>query len=104
LEVTGNAWEIARILAVHVARVVVVGRTDSGIGRARAKTDRLDARTLARPLAAGGLDAVWTADGQTGVLRGRPSRRERLVRRPLARQEREPRGADARARGSPAGL
>ena len=45
LEVTGNAWEIARILEPHVAKVLVVSPADTGIAGARAKTDRLDART-----------------------------------------------------------
>jgi hypothetical protein len=48
-------------LSPHVARVVVVSPHDTGISRARAKTDRLDARALAKLLAAGelgrGLDA-----------------------------------------------
>jgi transposase len=39
LEVTGNAWEIARILERHVARVIVVSPTDTGIRQARAKTE-----------------------------------------------------------------
>ena len=51
LEVSGSAWEVARILERHVARVVVVSPADTGIRQARAKTDRLDARTLARLLA-----------------------------------------------------
>jgi transposase len=80
LEVTGSAWEIARILEAHVARVVVVSPNDTGIRRARAKTDRLDARTLARLLWAGELDAVWTPDEQTRVLRRRLARRGQLVR------------------------
>jgi transposase len=80
LEVTGSAWEIARILEPHVARVVVVSPTDTGIRQARAKTDKLDARTLARLLWAGELDAVWTPDEQTRVLRRRLARREQLVR------------------------
>jgi transposase len=80
LEVCGSAWEIARILERHVARVVVVSPNDTGIRQARAKTDRLDARTLARLLWAGELDAVWTPDEQTRVLRRRLSRREQLVR------------------------
>jgi transposase len=80
LEVTGSAWELARILEPHVARVVVVSPTDTGIRQARAKTDRLDARTLARLLWAGELDAVWAPDEQTRVLRRRLSRREQLVR------------------------
>ncbi len=53
---------------------------DTGIRQARAKTDRLDARTLARLLWAGELDAVWTPDEQTRVLRRRLSRRLQLVR------------------------
>jgi transposase len=80
LEVTGSAWEIARILEPHVARVVVVSPADTGIRQARAKTDRLDARTLARLLAAGELDAVWSPDQQTRVLRRRLARRAQLVR------------------------
>jgi hypothetical protein len=58
LEVTGNAWAIARILERHVARVIVVSPNDTGIRQARAKTDRLDARTLAKLLWAGELDGV----------------------------------------------
>jgi transposase len=80
LEVTGSAWEIARTLEPHVARVVVVSPNDTGIWQARAKTDRLDARTLARLLWAGELDAVWTPDEQTRVLRRRLARRRQLVR------------------------
>jgi transposase len=80
LEVTGNAWEIARILEPHVAKVIVVSPADTGIRQARAKTDRLDARTLARLLAAGELDAVWTPDERCRVMRRRLSRREQLVR------------------------
>ncbi|MGC2375034.1 MAG: IS110 family transposase [Solirubrobacteraceae bacterium] len=80
LEVTGNAWEIARILEPHVAKVIVVSPADTGIRQARAKTDRLDARTLARLLAAGELDAVWAPDEWTRVMRRRLGRREQLVR------------------------
>jgi transposase len=54
LEVSGSAWEVARILERHVARVLVVSPSDTGIRQARAKTDRLDARTLARLLAGRG--------------------------------------------------
>jgi transposase len=79
LEVTGNAWEIARILEPHVAQVLVVSPSDTTIRQARAKTDRLDARTLARLLAAGSLDGVWMPDEQTWVMRRRLSRRSQLV-------------------------
>src|SRR5665213_669993 len=79
LEVSGNAAEIARILERHVARVVVVSPSDTGIRQARAKTDRLDARTLARLLAAGSLDEVWMPDERTRVMRRRLARRAQLV-------------------------
>jgi transposase len=80
LEVTGNAWAIKRIIEPHVAEVVVVSPTDTGIRGARAKTDRLDARTLARLLAAGELDGVWMPDRETQVMRRRIGRRAQLVR------------------------
>jgi transposase len=80
LEVTGNAWEIARILEPHVGEVLVVHPGDTGIRQARAKTDRLDARALARLLAAGSLDGLWMPDEQTRALRRRLARRGQLVR------------------------
>jgi len=80
LEVTGNAWEIKRIIEPHVAEVLVVSPSDTGIRQARAKTDRLDARTLARLLAAGSLEAVWVPDRATWVARRRLQRRSQLVK------------------------
>src|SRR4051795_4264140 len=80
LEVTGNAWEIARIIESHVRRVIVVSPSDTGIRQARAKTDRLDARTLAKLLAAGSLDSVWMPDERTRAMRRRLARRSQLVR------------------------
>jgi transposase len=79
LEVTGNAWEIKRLIEPHVAQVLVVSPNDTGIRSARAKTDRLDARTLARLLASGELDAVWMPDRETRVMRRRLQRRGQLV-------------------------
>jgi transposase len=79
LEVTGNAWEIARLVEPHVARVLVVSPNDTGIRQARAKTDRLDARALAKLLACGELDAVWMPDRATQVMRRRLQRRGQLV-------------------------
>ena len=58
LEVTGGCWEVARIVEPHVNRVVVVSPDDTGITSARAKTDRLDARALARLLCKCELEAV----------------------------------------------
>src|SRR5919202_4880175 len=80
LEVTGNAFEIAGILEPHVAQVLVVSPSDTGIRQARAKTDRLDARALARLLAAGSLEGLWLPDEWTRALRRRLQRRAQLVR------------------------
>jgi transposase len=80
LEVTGNAWEIARIIEPHVARVIVVSPSDTGIRQARAKTDRLDARALAKLLWAGSLDGVWMPDERGRAMRRRLGRRTQLVR------------------------
>jgi len=80
LEVTGSCWEVARILEPHVNRVIVVSPDDTGITSARAKTDKLDARTLASLLWRGELEAVWMPDERCRVLRRRLARRERLVR------------------------
>jgi len=59
--------------------VIVVSPSDTGIRGARAKTDRLDARTLARLLAAGELDSVWMPDRRTQAMRRRLGRRGQLV-------------------------
>jgi transposase len=81
LEVTGNALGIARIIAPHVGRVVLANaKAVKGITRAGAKTDKIDARTLAKLLAGGFLPAVWLPDEQTRILRRRISARAQLVR------------------------
>jgi transposase len=80
LEVTGSCWEVARILEPHVNRVIVVSPDDTGISSARAKTDKLDAGTLASLLWKGELDAVWMPDERCRILRRRLARREQLLR------------------------
>jgi transposase len=81
LEATGNALAIARALEPHVARVVVATRTElRAITEAKVKTDRRDARTLARLLAAGLLGGCWLPDETTRALRRRLARRAQLVR------------------------
>jgi transposase len=81
MEVTGPAMEIARILAPHVARVVVANAQDvRAISHARVKSDRFDARTLADLLAAEMLVSVWVPDAETQALRRRVARRASLVR------------------------
>jgi transposase len=80
LEVTGSSREIVRLLEPHVKKVIVVSPGDTGISQARAKTDRLDARTLARLLWTGELEAVWMPPEWTCRMRRRLARREQLVR------------------------
>src|ERR1700733_10335224 len=80
LEVSGGCWEVARLLEPHVNRVVVVSPDDTGIASARAKTDKLDAQTLAGLLWKGELDAVWMPDDRCRILRRRLARREQLMR------------------------
>ena len=77
---TGNAWSVARTIEPHVAEVLVVSPNETGIRAARAKTDRLDARALARLLAAGSLEGLWMPDAPTRALRRRLQRRSQLVR------------------------
>jgi transposase len=79
LEVTGSSREIARRLEPHVKRVIVVSPGDTGISQARAKTDRLDARTLAKLLWTGELEAVWMPPEWTCRMRRRLARRDQLV-------------------------
>src|SRR5512133_2497546 len=104
LEVTGNAWAIAGILEPHVARVIVVSPSDTGIRQARAKTDRLDARALAKLLWAGELDGVWTPDERIRAMRRRLARRAQLVRARSRAKKRDPRGVDALPQRPPAGV
>ena len=80
LEATGNALAIVRIIESHVGRVVLANPKAVKNATRSAKTDKLDARTLAKLLAAGFLPEVWSADEQTRVLRRRISRRAQLVR------------------------
>ncbi|MFN0026712.1 MAG: transposase [Acidimicrobiales bacterium] len=81
LEATGNAQRVAEVLRPHVHKVVIANAAAlKGVGLARAKTDRLDARTLAQLLAGGLLPTVWEGDEATRLARRRVSRREHLVK------------------------
>ena len=103
LEATGNALGIARIIEPHVGRVVLANpKAVKGIIRAGAKTDKIDARTLAKLLAGGFLPAVWLPDEQTRILRRRISARAQLVRQ-HAREEPGARDADPQPEGQAAG-
>jgi transposase len=81
LESSANAAAIAALIRPHAAQVVIANaRRLAPISQARAKTDRLDARTLAKLLRAGALDEVWAPDARTRVRRRLCSRRAALVR------------------------
>jgi transposase len=81
LEATTGTDKIVSVLERHGIRVVVANtRKLKSISEAKAKTDRLDARTLARLLVSGLLDEVWTPDERTRALRRLANRRERIVR------------------------
>jgi transposase len=96
LEATTGADRIVSLLQAQGIRVVVANtRKLRSITEAKAKTDRLDARTLARLLASGLLDEVWTPDERTRALRRLTNRRERLVRA-RTRAKKEAQGVLAR--------
>lgn len=80
LEATGNALAIVRILEPHVRVVLANPKATKATTRLRAKTDRIDARTLAQLLASGFLPEVWVGGEATHALRRRVGRRVHLVR------------------------
>jgi transposase len=81
LEATSGSDKIVSLLQAHGVRVIVANtRKLKSITEAKAKTDRLDARALAKLLVSGLLDEVWTPDERTRTLRRLTNRRERIVR------------------------
>jgi transposase len=76
----GTRSRSLRVIEPHVGRVVLANPEAVRNATRSAKTDKLDARTLARLLAAGFLAEVWPPDERTRVLRRRISRRAQLVR------------------------
>lgn len=81
LEVTGNTWAIATVLASRAGRVVVSNPAKTrAIAEAKVKTDKVDAAILAQLLAADFLPPVWMPDAATGALRRQVLRRAHIVR------------------------
>ncbi|MDQ7777111.1 IS110 family transposase [Paracoccus aminovorans] len=81
LEATGNTAAIVRLLTPFVARVVIANPLQvKAIAHARVKTDKVDARILAKLHAAGFLPEVWAADDRTLNLRRLVSERAAAVR------------------------
>src|SRR4029450_13521709 len=75
LEATGNGLAIARIIEHHVVRALLANPKAVKAATQTAKTDKIDARTLAQLLAGGFLPEVWIVDEQTRMLRRRGGRR-----------------------------
>lgn len=81
VEATGNATALLEILAPKVARVAVANLFQVHlIARAKTKTDKIDARVLARLYAAGFLPKVWVPDEKTLGRRRQVTRRNQLVK------------------------
>jgi transposase len=81
LEVTGNTWAIATLLASRAGRVVVSNTAKTrAIAEAKVKTDKVDAAILAGLLAADYLPPVWMPDAQTAALRRQVQRRAHIVK------------------------
>jgi transposase len=80
LEATGNALAIAAVLRPFVGRVALANPAAVRGELNAPKTDRVDARALARLLATGFLPEVWAPDPGTGALRHQLARRRQLVK------------------------
>jgi transposase len=81
IEATCNTHAIVRLIAPHVARVVVSNpQKTRAIAEAKVKTDKVDAAILAELLAADFLPSVWVADEGTHALRRQVARRANIVR------------------------
>lgn len=81
LEATTNSDAIAAMLRPLVRRVVVSNpRKTRAIAEAKVKTDKVDARILAKLLAADFLPETWVPDERTRRLRRLVMRRTHLVR------------------------
>lgn len=81
VECTGNATAVLDILAPKVERVAIANPLQVHlIARAKTKTDKIDARVLAKLYAAGFLPEVWSPDAATQARRRQVTRRTQLVK------------------------
>jgi transposase len=80
MESTSVSWAIAELLAGHAGRVTISNPMQTkAIASAKVKTDKVDAKVLAKLGAADFLPEVWTPDGGTRALRRRLAHRSSLV-------------------------
>jgi transposase len=80
LEATRNALAIAAILRPFLGRVAPANPAAVRGELNAPKTDKVDARSLARLLATGFLAEVWAADPETAALRHQLARLRQLVK------------------------
>src|SRR5919197_4144474 len=91
LEATGGAWSIARLLSEYAQLVVADARPLRALSRAKAKTDRADARSLAE-LGARGLLTPVSRRRRADANAAAAARAPRPARGPaLPGEERDPR-------------
>jgi transposase len=80
LEATGNTSAIVRLLSRFVARVGIANpNLVRAIAWAKVKTDKIDARVLAKLHATGFLPEVWMPDEETEARRRIMAERTQLV-------------------------
>jgi transposase len=80
LEATGNTSAIVRLLSPFVARVAIANpNLVRAIAWAKVKTDKIDARVLAKLHASGFLPEVWMPDEETEARRRVTAERTQLV-------------------------
>jgi transposase len=80
LEATGNTSAIVRLLSPFVARVVIANpNLVRAIAWAKVKTDKIDARMLAKLYASGFLPEVWMPDEESETRRRLVAERTQLV-------------------------
>jgi transposase len=80
LEATGNTSAIVRLLSPFVARVVIANPNQvRAIAWAKVKTDKIDARVLAKLHVSGFLPEVWMPDEETEARRRVSAERTQLV-------------------------
>ena len=81
IEATGDSMAVSRVLSPFVQRVVVANPLQvKAIAHAQAKTDKVDAGTLANLFAAGFPPEIWTPDAETERKRRLTARRYQVVR------------------------
>jgi transposase len=80
LEATGNTSAIVHLLSPFVARVVIANPNQvRAIAWAKVKTDKIDARVLAKLHVSGFLPEVWMPDEETEIRRRVVAERTQLV-------------------------